>query len=190
MADVGEEMPGTRAWRTVRPGALPLLLYAFESLLLLTAVAAYKKAGRPLQVFVTTWSGRAALCGALALVAVLVILIRGLRQRQDWQRSLLPVAALNVFSIALACASSEIMIRAFSVDSIQGTSFAGTLLLPRSWEKLAAHNRAVLQKASVREPFLVFDSALGWTIGPNRKSADYNVAFETVYLARLRARFP
>jgi hypothetical protein len=187
---VGAEMPETRAWRTARPGALPLLLYALESLFLLTAVAAYKKAGRPLHVFLTTWSGRAAVVGVLALVAVLFILFRGLRQHQDWKRSLLPVAALNVFSIALALASSEIMIRVFAVDSLQGPTFAGTLLLPRSWEKLAARNRAILQKSAVREPFLVFDNTLGWTNGPSRKSADYNIAFETMYLARMRARFP
>src|SRR5262245_45274320 len=190
MADVGQEMPERRALRTARPGALPLLVYALETLLFLTAVAAFRKSDRPLQVFLTTWSGRAALVGALALVAVLVILIRGLRQNQDWKRSLLPVAALNVFSIALLFGSSEITIRMCSADSRYGTTCGGMLLLPRSWEKLAARNRAVLQKAAVREPFLVFDNALGWTIGPNRSSADYNLAFEAQYLARMRARFP
>jgi hypothetical protein len=190
MADVGQEMPETRAWRTVRPGALLLLLYALESLFLLSAVAAYRKGDRPLHEFLTTWSGRAALVGTLALAAGLLVLIRGLRQNQDWKQSLLPVAVLNVWSIALMLASSEIAIRVFAAESLYGTTFAGTLLLPRSWEKLAARNRAILQKSAVREPFLVFDSALGWTNGPNRSSADYNLAFEAQYLARMRARFP
>jgi hypothetical protein len=45
------------------------------------------------------------------------------------------------------------------------------VLLPKSWNTLSSHNQKLLRKAAANPSFYVYDEVLGWTLGPNRKSA-------------------
>jgi hypothetical protein len=45
-------------------------------------------------------------------------------------------------------------------------------LLPKSWHALTAHNQKLLTQAEASPTFHMYDEVLGWTIGPNRRSAD------------------
>src|SRR5207245_3421797 len=53
-----------------------------------------------------------------------------------------------------------------------GSSFAGTLLLPRSWDQVKARNAELLKHAPSNISYFVSDSLLGWAVGRSRRSAD------------------
>lgn len=91
---------------------------------------------------------------------------------------------LTLGSIALVFGVVEAVIRALATPTIQGPEFARTVLLPRRWDDLAARGRATLDRAATERSYLVHDSDLGWTIGPNRKSTDYNRRGVEQHLAR------
>jgi hypothetical protein len=66
----------------------------------------------------------------------------------------------------------ELAIRVFSFQTTEGLVFMNIPLLPRNWGDVVARNREILKRASTNDPYLVYDDLMGWTIGPNRRSAD------------------
>src|SRR5262249_43884910 len=65
-----------------------------------------------------------------------------------------------------------IAIRIFSFRAPEGLIFMDTLLLPRSWDNVVARNRETLRRAFTDGSYLIYDNLLGWTVGPNRRSAN------------------
>jgi hypothetical protein len=43
---------------------------------------------------------------------------------------------------------------------------------PRNWDTVVTRNREILQKVSGNTSCLVYDDLMGWTVGPNRRSAN------------------
>jgi hypothetical protein len=82
------------------------------------------------------------------------------------------VLAMNIVTGMLILIAAEITTRMLSVRSIEGEKLGNTVLLPKSWHTLTLHNQKLISKAATRPTFHVYDDVLGWTIGPNRKSAD------------------
>jgi hypothetical protein len=95
---------------------------------------------------------------------------------------------VNVVSIALIAVATEVMLRFFARPTPTGSAVANVGLLPKSWRAVATRNRAILERAAQQQTYLVQDGELGWTVGPNRVSADYNRAFQEMYLARRNDR--
>src|SRR5229473_1420766 len=148
-------------------------LYVLEAAAALLALAFYKKGDRALSSFLTHPAGLVFLVAAVVLVATLLVLVRWLRrQPPPLARRLAAPLLLNLMSLAIGFATAEVAIRVLSVATPEGPVFASTLLLPRSWESVAARSRATLAKAAERGSFLVYDRELGWTVGPNRHSRD------------------
>ena len=78
----------------------------------------------------------------------------------------------NLLSVTLLVGAAEVLVRLLAVDTVMGPSFAGTLLLPRSWERQRARNAALLKRAPNNISYFVPDTLLGWTVGPSRRSSD------------------
>jgi hypothetical protein len=162
----------------VKPARFIGALYALELAVLLAALALYKKGTRPLPVFLARPAGIALVVALLTLAAATFVIVREVRTpappAPPGARRLAAPLLLNLCSILIAFATAEIAIRVLAVDTVEGPMFANTLLLPRSWERLAARSRTTLAKAAGQGSFLIYDRDLGWTVGPNRRSRDYN----------------
>jgi hypothetical protein len=148
-------------------------LYMLEASGLLAAMALYKSGEKSLAALLT---GRyspfflAGVLGVLGFTVYLVIRYQGTRtgqRRQFW----LPVA-MNIATVALAFTSGEAIVRLLASPTPAGPTFLNTLLLPRSWSAVLAHNRDLLQRAPSNISYFVPDDLLGWTVGPNRRSND------------------
>lgn len=166
-------------------------LYALELSALLASMAITRKGDRSFFAFSTSLHGAVFLAATVVLALAVVIIIRetGTR-RSDGFRWLAASLVLNAGSIAVGLITVEITIRLFAVNSAQGPVFANAVLPPRSWEAVAARNRAILAKAAALGSFLVYDSELGWTVGASRRSGDYNLNVSREFLADLRKRSP
>jgi hypothetical protein len=166
-------------------------LYVLEFSALLTAMAIYKKGERPIQIFLASSAGFVFTFAILASVTstiVIIYLFRNRVRRQTKQFAMTLI--LNLWTAILAIGSAEAVMRVFAISTPAGPIFANTLLLPRSWEGVAARNRAILAKASTQGSYLIWDNELGWTIGPSRHSKDYNRELVTHLLSQVQRRSP
>ncbi len=146
-------------------------LYASEACALLFAISLYRNGsrsflglvtGRYTALFVVGLLGGLLSCGCLAIVA---------RRTMD-RRVLWHTVAMNVATVCVLLAGAELGVRLLSVRTPLGVEFLGVPLLPRSWDKVVARNRALLKTASANTSFFVADDRLGWTVGRSRRSAD------------------
>ena len=166
-------------------------LYVLEFSGLLAAMAIYKKGDRSLLAFSASPAGLVLLLAVVALATSILVIVHTLRTRPSYRaRWFATNLVFNLSSVILALAAAEAFIRLFSVSTSAGPMFANTLLLPRSWESVAARNRAILAKASAQGSYLIYDKELGWTVGPNRRSKDYNRQFVRRILSGLQSRSP
>jgi hypothetical protein len=135
----------------VVPGGIILVsLHAVEFFVLLATLAIYKKGERSLLVFLASPAGFVFLIAFSGLAISIPVIFLHLRSdgRPRTER-LAVVLVLNLGSVFLALSTAEVVIRVFAVNTPASPAFANTLLLPRSWEKAAARNRAVLKRASI-----------------------------------------
>jgi hypothetical protein len=96
-----------------------------------------------------------------------------------------PTLVLNVWSLILGFGAVEVALRMLATYTPVGPVVANVALLPKDWKAVAAQNQTVLDKAAASKTYLVFDSMLGWNVGKNRQSGDYNRAFQERYLSQL-----
>ena len=160
--------------------------HAVEVSVLVAALTLYRRGDRGLRAFLAAPVGWACLIALLVLVVsvpLLVYLARLLPPPR--MRRLTALVVLNLFSVTLAFGVAEAIVRVLATPAIQGPVFAGTVLLPYRWEDATARGRATLERAAIEQSYLVHDGDLGWTIGPNRASKDYNRQAVEQYLARV-----
>jgi hypothetical protein len=170
---------------------LLLYLYVLEFSGLLAAMAIYKKGDRSLLAFSASPAGLVLLLAVVALATSILVIVHTLRTHPSYRaRWFATNLVFNLSSVIFALAAAEAFIRLFSVSTSAGPMFANTLLLPRSWESVAARNRAILAKASAQGSYLIYDKELGWTVGPNRRSKDYNREFVRQIVSGLQSRSP
>jgi hypothetical protein len=113
------------------------------------------------------------LCGVSALLMAGAMTIRQyfLNRRSSSQHFRL-IVTMNLVTVLLMFLTGEIAIRSVSRGSIDGEKLGNVTLKPRSWEALSLRSRQLVQEAGERLPFHVYDNVMGWTVGPNRRSAD------------------
>src|SRR4029077_5923404 len=141
----------------------------------LTAMTIYKKSESPFTAFLASRAGFIFLVAVLALVISSLVVVYQVRSRFLYNtKQVVATVVLNIWSVLLLLLTAEIVIRAFTVNTPEGPMFAGRLVLPRSWVATAARNQSSLAKALVQGSYLIYDNELGWTVGPARRSKDYN----------------
>ncbi len=81
----------------------------------------------------------------------------------------------NLLTILIAFLLSEGIVRMFARSTPEGI-VVGRVVLRPTWHELLAQSRQVLagngRQGSWDESYIVYDSHLGWTVGPNRRSRD------------------
>ena len=83
-----------------------------------------------------------------------------------------PLAASVLVSFLIAGCITEVVLRGFSKETSQGSTFRGSVLLPKDWDALRAHMTEVWRNRARDLSYIVYDPQTGWSIGPNRESAD------------------
>ena len=152
---------------------LLVTIYVAEIAVALVTFSLYKKGGRTLSMWLVSAPGIAFVIGAILLIAALAwIILQWANHRASASRSFGLMMMMNIITIALIAIPFEIGIRLLARDTSDGTAVFQTVLLPRSWEKATTHYRQVLHKASGDLSYLVYNDTLGWTVGPNRRSAN------------------
>jgi hypothetical protein len=148
-------------------------LFLCELSITVMPMAIYMKGDRPFQVFYSSKPG------AVFLVAIAVLLIAGavithqyLTSTRSPSNHFSLIVRMNLLTVTLVLITAEIAIRTISRSSKEGESLGSMVLLPKNWEKLALFYREVLDRAPSDLSFHVYDDLMGWTIGPNRRSAD------------------
>jgi len=81
-------------------------------------------------------------------------------------------AVMVAASVMLGLGFAEAALRILAKPDPRGVRIGSTVLLPYDWRALARESLARLQQDRNGAAFYVEDSVLGWTVGPNRKSAD------------------
>ncbi len=149
------------------------LLFLLESAFVVTLKALYMKGERTFDGFILSTTGLAFLCaGIVVLLAAAVIIRLYLAHRRSPSRSFHLIVAMNLITLLLILVTGEIAIRAGSRYYLDGEAFGKVVLVPKSWETTRAHYRDIIQKASGDLSYLVYDDRMGWSIGPNRRSAN------------------
>ena len=109
---------------------------------------------------------------AALLASGVYISVCYLRAGRSGTRRLNLTLATNLLAVAGLLVAGETAVRVFSRLTPLGSSFAGTLLLPRSWDHVKARNAELLKHAPSNISYFVSDSLLGWAVGRSRRSAD------------------
>jgi hypothetical protein len=82
------------------------------------------------------------------------------------------VLATNVVMVVLVLITAEIAVRAGTISSTEGELWRWRVLVPKSWAKIAWYENELLDQQGRRLSYLVYDDLMGWTVGPNRRSAN------------------
>lgn len=152
---------------------LLVTLYAAEFFLLLMALAIHRLGDRPIASSVASAPGIAFVAALAIVVAACVLIVRRyVRARRSGSREFGFTVAMNLITLALIFIPVEIAVRVLSRSTSDTAVLFNTMLLPRSWEKAAADNRQLFDKASGVLSYLVYDEMLGWTVGPNRSGGN------------------
>ena len=148
---------------------LLLSLYAAEFFLLLMVLAIYRLGDRSLASSLDSTPGIGFVVALLAFLAAAAIIARRylLSRRLD-SRSFVFTAAMNLITVALIFIPVEFAVRLLSRSASDTAIFLNTVLAPRNWEKAAAINWEIFDKASGDLSYFVYDETLGWTVGRDR----------------------
>lgn len=110
---------------------------------------------------------RLSLC--LFFLCVITVILRW-RAHTGSRQALLTVA-LGVLTLAGCFVTAELAVRLLEERTPEGPYVNGTVLLPREWNKVVAHRRAIWERSSAQYGVFVFDDMLGWTVGANRRGS-------------------
>jgi len=148
-------------------------IFFLEFSVAVIAMALYKKGERPLAVFLSSKPGMLFLMtiGAFLIAGSLIIYQYFANKRSQSSHFRL-VVAMNIVTVMLILITAEMATRILSRSSREGEKLGNTVLLPKNWHTVTLHNQKLLSKAAASPTFSIYDDVLGWTIGPNRKSAD------------------
>ncbi|MGH9203431.1 MAG: hypothetical protein ACRD2A_19585, partial [Vicinamibacterales bacterium] len=148
-----------------------IALYALEGAVFLTALALHRYYNL-LSVLTIRQSLVILVPLAASLVSGVYVVGCWTRSRSSGAKQFAFTAIMNLVALAILLVAGEVMVRVFTVRTHSGSSFAGTVLLPKSWEDVRARNAELLEKARPDISYFMSDPLLGWTLGPSRRSTD------------------
>ena len=136
-------------------------------------VAFYVKGDRPFTLLLSNRSGIVFLMAGAGLVLAAAVIVSqykaSLRSRSHDFRLLLTI---HLAMVILVLITAEVAIRAGTSRSTEGEIWRWRMLLPKSWSNIALYERKLLDQQADRLSYLVYDDLMGWTIGPNKRSAN------------------
>jgi len=156
--------------KLTRDTELLVCLFAVEGAIVALGLSAYKKAGRPLIEFLPTSPGLVFLL-SIVVVGLSLIAAAARSRRRAWA-DIRFTLVMNVIVLLLTGGVLEGLVRGLSVREDSQLRFAGTTLLPRSWTEEVVRSRESLSRMPLAERYFTFDAILGWTVAPDRRSAN------------------
>jgi hypothetical protein len=148
-------------------------LFLMEFSIATIAALLYRKGERPILAFLSSKPGVMFLVMIVGfLIAGASIICQYFSSKRSQSNHFRLVVGMNIVTLVLILMTAEMVTRMFSRSSIEGEILGDTVLLPKSWHALTLHHRQLLSKAEANPSFHMYDEFLGWTLGPNRKSAD------------------
>jgi hypothetical protein len=148
-------------------------LFLGESSILVLAMALYMKGERRFSVFVSSKPGAAFLVAVAVLVLACAVIARQyVMSKRSQSNPFRKIVMMNLVTVILLLLTVEITIRISARSSKEGARILNTVLLPKQWEKVAQHYRQQIDQASDLLSFLIYDDYMGWTVAPNKRSAD------------------
>lgn len=148
-------------------------LFLLETSVVAVLTALHVKGERTFDLFLSTRPGLVFLCAAVGcLLAAAGITNIYLAHRHSPSRYFRLIVAMNLVTVLLMLITGEVAVRASSRVYLDGEAFGKVALVPKNWETTRAHYRAILERASGDLSYLVYDDRMGWSVGPNRRSAN------------------
>ena len=149
-------------------------LFLLELSIAVVPMAIYMKGERSFAAFLPSRPG------ILFLLAFVTIFVSGaaiayqfLAYKRSASGHFPLVVTMNLVTVILMVMTGEIVIRAASRSSPEGERVGGVVLRPKSWQMEAQRHRHLIDRADgERSYLLVYDDLMGWTVGPNRRSAN------------------
>ncbi|MDH5194839.1 MAG: hypothetical protein OEW32_14225, partial [Nitrospira sp.] len=81
--------------------------------------------------------------------------------------------ALNLMMVLVILVTGEVTVRLGTTVVRDGEEWRSRVLLPRNWGQVTAFYQQLLTSGGGRRlTYLTYDDVMGWTLGPNRKSAN------------------
>jgi hypothetical protein len=148
-------------------------LFFLEASITAMWIALHMKGEKPFQVFLSNRPGLAFLCAIVAFfVSATFVINQYLANRRSPSRHFRLIVTMNLITVVLLVATGELALRV-GVHSKFGYQMIGTLIVkPKSWETIRLHLRQVVERGEGDHSFHIYDDLLGWTLGPNRHSAN------------------
>jgi len=149
-------------------------MYFGEACIALVVLSLYQfNKKRDALSFLSSRPGLVCVVGVLGfVVSAGVILYQFQRHRLANGKQFIKIGMMNLVFVILTIVPAELALRVLSVQSPGGTLLGRTLLYPRSWSTVAEEYTSVIDEASKKSTYLVYDDALGWTLGSSRRSQD------------------
>lgn len=123
--------------------------------------------------FLSSRPGAVLMCTGVTLCfSGAVIARRYLENKQVPTHQFQFIVAMNLVTVLLMLILGEVTVRALARPSLEGEVLGKQELVPKNWHTVAHRNRQLLDEAGERLTYLVYDDRLGWTVGPNRRSAN------------------
>lgn len=149
------------------------LLFILEASLVALVLALRVRGDESLGFFISSPPGLIFLGASVVILAAGRCILHIYRaHRRSPSRYFRLIVAMNLVTLLLILVTGEMAVRAGSRYYLDGEAIGNVALVPKSWEATRAYYRDIIQKASGDLSYLVYDDRMGWSIGPNRRSAN------------------
>lgn len=148
-------------------------LSIWELSIVVIAATLYMRGSQPFSGFLTSQPGMTLLCAITTLLITGGFVIRRyLQNRRTASLRFALIVGMNLVTVVLLTVTGELIVRAGSLPSPYGIVFANRPLNPKSWDKVKLRYQQHVEKADGDLSYIVYDNQLGWTVGPERRSAN------------------
>ncbi|GKS58907.1 hypothetical protein YTPLAS18_24340 [Nitrospira sp.] len=149
------------------------VLFGAEALVVGILLMAYRAEGKSdWTTFLASRPGLLCIAGVVVLLVAIAFVVHQCRVSQrNGSRQWIFAIILNAAVVMGIVGVGEFALRLLAVSSNTEDRIAGRLLYPRQWDITAANFRAILKRSEAQAPFWIYDSDLGWTIGPSRQDS-------------------
>ncbi|MDH4302966.1 MAG: hypothetical protein OEV53_02745 [Nitrospira sp.] len=148
-------------------------LSIWELSIVVIAATLYMRGSQPFSRFLTSQPGVTFLCAITTLFIAGGFVIRQyLESRRTASLRFALIVGMNLVTVVLLTVTGELIVRAGSLPSPYGIVFSGRPLNPKSWDKVRHRYQQHVEKADGDLSYIVYDNELGWTVGPERRSAN------------------
>ena len=155
-------------------GQLLTWLFLWEFSIGVMVVMLAMNGDRPLTWFLTSQTGWIILVTlGIGCLATVMIVRQYVTSQREGSLHFRYTVIMNVIMVLTMLMTGEIGARLGATTVRDGEEWRSRVLLPKSWGQVAAFYRQLLSSGGGRRlSYLTYDDVMGWTLGPNRKSAN------------------